>query len=139
MAAKEKAEKLFKSVNTFILGCVDAEGYPATKAVVPGKHRKTLSEMYFCTNTSSRFASSILSNPKASVYFFSRKLIWKGCSLKGTMEIVNDRNIKEEYWENKFKNAYPEKAYTDPDFCVLKFTPVSGRYYAWYKIEDFKV
>ena len=140
MTPKEKAEHLHKIVNTFMLSCVGADGYPMTKAVVPGKHRKSLSELYFCTNTSSKFAAEISNNPKANVYFYSRTLIWfKGCLLKGDMEIVADMNEKKKYWQSMFKNAYPQKSYTDPDFCVLKFTPTSGRYYADFTIEDFEI
>ena len=139
MTIKEKAEKLHKTVNTFILTCVGTDGYPLTKAVVPGKYREIINEIYFCTNTSSKFTAEINKNPKASVYFYSRKLIWKGCMLKGKMEIVSDINIKKKYWQNKFKNAYPEKSYTDPDFCVLKFVPEFGRFYSWYKLEDFEI
>jgi general stress protein 26 len=139
MTTRDKAEKLHKSVNTFILTCVGADGYPLTKAVVPGKYRESLSELYFCTNTSSVFAVEISKNPKASVYFYSRGIAWKGCLLKGDIWIVTDMSIKERYWQSKFKNAYPQKSFTDPDFCVLKFVPASGRFYSWYKPEDFKV
>jgi len=55
------------------------------------------------------------------------------------MEIVTDMNIKEKYWQSKFKNAYPQKSFIDPDFCVLRFTLNSGRFYSWYKPEDFEV
>jgi general stress protein 26 len=139
MTTKQKAEKLYKKVNTFILTCVGTDGYPLTKAVVPGKYRETINEMYFCTNTSSKFTAEIGKNPKASVYFYSRKLIWKGCMLKGKMEIVSDLAVKEKYWQNKYKNAYTEKSFTDPDFCVLKFTSEVGRYYSWYNLEDFEI
>ena len=139
MTIKQKAEKLHKTVNTFILTCVGTDGYPLTKAVVPGKYRENINEIYFCTNTSSKFTAEINKNPKASVYFYSRRIIWKGCLLKGKMEIVSDINIKKKYWQNKFKNAYPEKSYTDPDFCVLKFITENGRYYSWYKLEDFEI
>jgi len=139
MTTKQKAEKLYKKVNTFILTCVGTDGYPLTKAVVPGKHRESINEIYFCTNTSSKFAAEIKNNPKASVYFYSRKLIWKGCMLKGKMEIVSNLTVKEKYWQNKFKDAYPEKSYTDSDFCVLKFVSESGRFYSWYKPEDFEI
>jgi len=140
MTPKEKAERLHKKVNTFILSCVSADGYPLTKAVVPGKHRESLSELYFCTNTSSKFAAEINKNPKASVYFYSRKLIvWQGCYLKGEMEIVTDMSIKEKFWDNRFKGAYEQGTFTDPDFCVLRFVPKSGRFYANFKIEDFEV
>jgi general stress protein 26 len=98
-----------------------------------------LSELYFCTNTSSKFAAAISSNPKAGVYFYSRKLIvWKGCYLKGDMEIVTDMSVKEKLWYNKYKGAYEEQSYTDPDFCVLRFKPRSGRFYANFTIEDFE-
>lgn len=139
MSVKENVQKLYASVNTFILSCVDQDGYPLTKAVVPGKYRESLSEIYFCTNTSSYFVSAIEKNHKASVYFFSRKLLWKGCMLKGDMEIVSDMAVKEKYWQEKFKNAYSEKSYTDPDFCVLKFVPVSGRFYSLYTPKDFEI
>ena len=135
----KKAEKLYRGVNTFILSCVGTDGYPLTKAVVPGKYRKSMSEMFFCTNTSSKFAAAVEKNSKASVYFYSRKLIWKGCYLKGEMTIVTDMAVKQKYWQNAYKNAYTEKSYTDPDFCVLKFTPRAGRFYRWYKLEDFEV
>jgi general stress protein 26 len=139
MTTKQKAEKLYKSVNTFILTCIGTDGYPLTKAVVPGKHRESVKEMYFCTNTSSKFAAEISKNPKAGVYFYTRKIIWKGCMLKGKMEIVSDLALKAQYWQNKFRNAYPEKSYTDPDFCVLKFIPETGRFYSWFKPEDFQI
>ena len=139
MTPYEKAERLHKKVNTFILSYVGSDDYPLTKAVVPGKHRESLSELYFCTNTSSKFAAEIAKNPKASVYFYSRKIIWfKGCLLKGEIEIVTDMAAKEKYWQNMFKGAYEQGASTDPDFCVLRFTPKTGRLYANFTIEDFE-
>lgn len=139
MTIRENAEKLYRKVNTFILTCVGEDGYPLTKAVMPGKYRESLKELYFCTNTSLKFAAKISKNPKSSVYFYSRGLIWKGCLLKGDMEIVTDMSIKEKYWQNKFKNAYSQKSCTDPDFCVLKFVPKSGRFYSLYKPMDFEI
>jgi len=65
--------------------------------------------------------------------------IWKGCYMKGNMEIVTDMNVKQKYWSNLYKNAYEGKSHTCPDFCLLKFTPISGRYYANFKIEDFEI
>ena len=140
MAPRERAERLYRKVSTFFLTCVGSDGYPLTKAVVPGKYRKSLSELFFCTNTSSKFVAEVSKNPKSNVYFYSRMIIWfKGCMLKGDMEIVTDMGIKEKYWQNIYKNAYPEKSFTDPDFCVLRFTPTSGRFYADFKVEDFEV
>ena len=140
MAPRDRAERLHRKVSTFFLTCVGADGYPLTKAVVPGKYRESLNELYFCTNSSSKFVSEIRQNPKSNVYFYSRMIIWfKGCMLKGDMEIVSDMGIKEKYWQNIYKNAYPQKSFTDPDFCVLRFIPTSGRFYADFKVEDFEI
>jgi general stress protein 26 len=140
VTTREKAERLHRKVNTFFLSCVGSDGYPLTKAVVPGKYRESLREIYFCTNTSSKFAAAISKNPKSSVYFYSRKIVWfKGCFLKGDMEIVTDMGVKEKYWQNLYKNAYPQKSFTDPEFCVLRFTPTLGRLYADFTIADFEI
>ena len=137
--SRERAEQLYRKVNTMILTCVDADGYPMTKAVVPGKHRESLGEMYFCTNTSSKFVAAVKRNKKSSVYFYHRGLAWRGCYLKGETSIVTDMKVKEKYWQEKFKGAYEQRTYEDPDFCVLRFVPKSGRYYANYKISDFEI
>ena len=140
MTAIEKAESLHKHVNTFILSCVGSDGYPLTKAVVPGKHRESLTALYFCTNTSSKFVAELSQNAKASVYFYRRRIVlWQGCFLKGDMKIVTDLDTKETYWDHKFKDAYPQKSFTDPDFCVLRFTPISGRFYSNFTLADFEI
>jgi len=140
MTPKKRAKILHEQVNTFMISCIGLDSYPQTKAVVPGKHRDSLDELYFCTNTSSNFVSEIARSPKANVYFYKRTIFsWRGCLLKGSMEIVTDMRVKEKYWDKKFKNAYAERNFTDPDFCVLKFTPVSGRYYKNFKIAEFAI
>ena len=140
MTTKEQADKLHKKVSTFILSCIDSDGYPLTKAVVPAPHRESIDEIYFGTNVTSKFAQAIAKNPKASVYFYSKKLIfvWLGCYLKGDMEIVTDMAVKEKYWDPKYKSAYETQKFTDPDYCLLKFTPKQGRHYANFKLEDFE-
>lgn len=72
------------------------------------------------------------------MYFYSKIFFsWKGCNLKGNFEIVTDMTLKKKYWQNFYKNAYPEKSYTDTEFCLLKFTPIAGRLYANFRINDF--
>jgi len=140
MTPKQKANHLHKKVNTFILSCIGADGYPLTKAVVPGRYRESLDELYFCTNTSSAFVEAISQNSKSSVYFYSRKLfVWQGCLLKGNMQIVTDMNIKEKYWLDKFKDAYSQKSFTDLDFCVLRFIPLLGKLYSNFTLSEFEI
>ena len=140
MTPKQQADNLHKKVDVFILTCIGEDGYPMTKAVVPGRCRDSLSQLYFTTNTSSKFAAAIAQNSKSSVYFFKKGITsWKGCLLKGNMEIVNDMSVKEKYWFEDFKDAYPQKSFVDPDFCVLRFVPFSGRFYSDFSVEDFEV
>ena len=41
-------------------------------------------------------------------------------------------------WQEGDTMYYPEGV-TDSDYCVLKFTAVSGRFYSNFKSEDFVV
>ncbi|MCL1997673.1 MAG: pyridoxamine 5'-phosphate oxidase family protein [Turicibacter sp.] len=138
MNTKTQAERLHQAADTFIITCVDSDGYPMTKAVVPGRHRDRLNELYFATNTSSKFANEITKNPKASVYFYD-KIHFQGCFLKGKMEIVDDMATKEKYWLEDYKEAYPQQSFADPDFCLLKFTPQFGRFYTGEDALDFEI
>ncbi len=134
----QKVEKLYKKSKKFVLSCNDFDGFPYTKVVLRAKYRESIKEVYFCTNTSSKFVELIKNNNKASIYFYN-PILYKGCYLKGTMAVCEDMKIKEKYWQNKYKNAYPQKSYTDPDFCVLKFTSISGNYYYWFKKTNFEI
>ena len=132
---------LYKKVHKFILCGIDDDGYPTAKAVLPSDNRDSITEMYFATNTSSKYVDQIKKNDKSSVYFFD-PIFFKGCLLKGRMEICEDMIIKEKLWKNGYQSAYPqgkELRFRDPDFCVLKFIPRSGRYYFMFKTQNFTV
>ena len=62
----------------------------------------------------------------------------KGVMLRGTMEILTDSTSKEMIWQEGDTMYYPEGV-TDPDYCVLKFTAFSGKYYSGFKSEDFTI
>lgn len=137
MTIREQAEHLYRDVDVFMLSCVDLDGYPLTKAVVPGKYRERLNKMYFSTNTSSKFVDAIIQNEKSNVYFFRQdETAWAGCFLKGDIEIVTDMGVKEKYWLEDYKDAYAQGVFTDPDYCLLEFTPNAGRLYTGESIED---
>jgi general stress protein 26 len=134
----EIANQLHQKVKVFIVSCVDQNGFPLTKAVVPAKYRESIENLYFCTNTSSRFVTALKINSNGSVYFYQKKLVgvWRGCYLQGHFEIINDITLKQHFWDDKFKGAYEQGTYLDPDFCLLKFTPINGRLYANYTLEN---
>ena len=54
----------------------------------------------------------------------------------GTMEVLGDMESKQMIWREGDTLYYPEGV-TDPDYSVLKFTAVKGRYYSNFKTETF--
>ena len=58
--------------------------------------------------------------------------------LTGTMEVLQDNEIKQEIWCTGDTMFY-KKGVTDPDYCVLKFTAIKGRYYCDLKTESFDI
>ncbi|MFV0271935.1 MAG: pyridoxamine 5'-phosphate oxidase family protein [Macellibacteroides fermentans] len=122
---------------TAMIGSVDGEGFPNMKAMLPPRKREGISEFYFTTNTSSMRVKQYLENPKASIYFYDKRF-YRGVMLKGTMEVLTDSKSKEEIWREGDEIYYP-LGVTDSDYCVLKFTVQSGRYYSNFRSEDFLV
>ncbi len=128
---------LIDKQKTAFIASVDGDGFPNMKAMLSPRKRNGLREIWFSTNTSSMRVAQYRQNPKASVYFCDRRF-FRGAMLTGTMEVLEDAAIKEELWERGDTMYYP-KGVTDPDYCVLKFTAQSGRYYSNFKSEDFAV
>jgi len=117
------------------ISSVDSDGYPNTKAMLSPSKREGIKTFYFSTNTSSMRVSQYRENPKACIYFFDKRF-YRGVMLKGTMEVLEDAASKEMIWEEGDIVYYP-KGVTDPDYCVLRFTAESGRYYSNFNSEDF--
>lgn len=119
------------------IGSVDEQGYPNVKAMLRPRKREGIKVFYFTTNTSSMRVRQFLSDNKACVYFCDSRF-FKGAMLRGTMEVLTDAESKEMIWRDGDTEYYPEGV-TDPDYCVLKFTAISGRFYSNYRSEEFTV
>ena len=103
------------------------------------RKRSGLKEFYFSTNTSSLRVKQFLENPKASIYFCHKGLVkYVGVMLTGNMEVLTDQESKNMIWK-KGDTMFYKKGVTDPDYCVLKFTTLKGRYYCDLKTESFTV
>ena len=76
-------------------------------------------------------------NPKAAIYFCDTRF-FRGVMLIGTMEVLEDKESKEMIWQEG-DVMYYSKGVTDPNYCVLKFTAESGRWYSNFKSEFFDV
>ena len=75
------------------LSCVGSDGYPLTKAVVPGKYRESLKEIYFCTNTSSKFAAAISKNPNPVSIFTVGRLYGSKVVFSKVTEVSQVNNL----------------------------------------------
>ena len=122
---------------TAFIGSVSAEWFPNVKAMLAPRKRIGLKTMYFTSNTSSMRAAQYRDDPKACVYFCDRRF-FRGVMLTGTMEVLEDSESREMIWQEGDTMYYP-LGVTDPDYCVLRFTAESGRYYSNFKSEDFSI
>ncbi|MHC1682216.1 MAG: pyridoxamine 5'-phosphate oxidase family protein [Clostridiaceae bacterium] len=134
---KQTIGKFIDNADVSFIGSIDSEGFPNMKAMLPPRKREGIKYIYFTTNTSSMRVSQYKEDPKASVYFYNKRF-FKGVMLKGIMEVLEDSKSKEMIWQDGDTMYYP-LGITDPDYCVLKFTAESGRYYSNFKSEDFNV
>ena len=54
------------------------------------------------------------------------------------MEVLTDQETKNMLWK-RFDKIFYKGGVTDPDYCVLRFTATSGRYYCDLKTESFDI
>ena len=136
---QKELEKFIDRQNVSFICSVDENNYPNMKAMLKPRKRVGLKEFYFSTNTSSMRVKQFLNNPNASIYFYHKGLIkYTGVMLVGKMEVLTDQETKDMIWR-KGDTMFYKKGVTDPDYCVLKFTAQSGRYYCDLKTESFEV
>lgn len=134
-----KIENFIDKQKVSFICSVDEQNYPNVKAMLKPRKRNGLKEFYFSTNTSSARVKQYQSNPNASIYFYRKGLIkYVGVMLKGKMEVLTDQETKNMLWK-KGDTIFYKKGITDPDYCILKFTAESGRYYCDLKTQDFEV
>lgn len=133
----KKIENFIDRQKVSFICSVDNENYPNVKAMMKPRKRNELREFYFSTNTSSMRVKQYQDNPNASIYFYHKGLIrYVSVMLKGKMEVLTDQESKNMIWR-KGDTRFYKKGVTDSDYCVLKFTAESGRYYCDLKTESF--
>lgn len=135
--AEKTIGNLIDNQSVSFIGSVDSDGFPNTKAMLPPRMREGIKTFLFSTNTSSMRVSQYRTEPKACIYFFDKRF-FRGVMLKGTMEVLEDQESKEMIWREG-DTMYYKKGVTDPDYCVLRFTAKSGRYYTNFSSQNFEV
>lgn len=128
---------LIDKQNVAYISSVDTNGFPNTKAMLPPRKREGIKTFYFTTNTSSMRVSQFKNNSKACIYFCDRRF-FRGVMLIGNVEVLEDRQSKEMIWQEG-DTMYYSKGVTDPDYCVLRFTAIQGRFYSNFKSENFDI
>jgi len=135
--AEKTIGNMIDKITVSIISSIDDAGFPNTKAMLPPRKREGIKYFYFTTNTSSMRVGQYKENEKACIYFFDKRF-YRGVMLKGTMEVLEDKKSKEMIWHDG-DEMYYSKGVTDPDYCILKFTAQTGRYYSKFKSEDFVI
>ena len=125
---KEIALGLFQSQPFVILATVDENGYPQARAMANLRHTRAAEgnpfpadslDTAFGTSAWRTKVNQLKKNPKASVYILDAKT-YQAALLLGTIEIVNDPDVKKTYWSKSFSAIYPQGP-TSPIYTVLRF------------------
>ena len=134
-----KLEKFIEKQKVSFICSIDENGFPNMKAMLKPRKHNGLTEFYFSTNTSSMRVKQFRNNPNASIYFYHKGLVkYTGVMLVGKMEVLTEQEIKDAIWRRGDTMFY-KRGVTDSDYCVLRFTAESGRYYCDLKTEGFVV
>lgn len=134
---EETLGALIDQAEICFISYIDNGGYPVTKAMLKPRQRNGIKEIWLSTNTSSNKVRCFRQNEKASLYFVDRRC-FRGVSLTGNVEVLETPEAKERIWREG-DDLYYKEGVTDPDYCVLKFTAVQGRYYSNFRSEEFEL
>ncbi len=127
--------RLIDKQKVSFISSVDSEGFPNTKAMLPPCEREGIKVFYWHTNSPSMKVRQYRNNPNACIYFCDKRF-FRGVMLKGTMEVLEDEEIRTKLWKNSY-SMYYKGGKDGGDFIILKFTAESGRFYSNFSSEDF--
>lgn len=119
------------------ISSIDEDGFPNMRAMLTPRKREGIKTIYFHTNTSSSKIEQYRKHPKASMYICDQRF-FRGVMLLGTMEVLDDQASKEMLWQEG-DTMYYSQGVDDPDYCILKFTAVKGKYYSNFNNEVFTI
>lgn len=131
------AENLAEKQKICYISYIDGNGFPQTRAMLKPRVREGVNVFYLSTNTSSNKVKFLRQNNKACLYFVDKRF-YRGVCLSGTVEVLETAEAKKMCWRTG-DTMYYRQGVTDPDYCVLKFTAINGRYYSSFKNQDFTI
>lgn len=128
---------LFDGQNLCFIGSVDENGFPHIRALLRPRLREGIKTIWFSTNTPTNKVRHFKNNAKASVYVCNPAK-FQAALLVGTTEVLETEQYKKMLWQEGDEMYYPQGV-SDPDYCVLKFTALSGRRYGELQSSDFEI
>lgn len=143
----DEALKLVDRVKFVYLSSLDEEGGPETRVLF--NLRKARREQlasgpaalgegfanYLGTNTSSRKVGQLRKDGRACLYY-SDNARFQGCSVRGRLVEVTDREVKKAIYAKAWDMYYPG-GLDGGDFSLFRFEPDSVRYYRGLKVLAF--
>jgi len=133
----ETISNLIDKQGVSFISSVDEDGYPNTKAMLSPVKREGIKTFYWHTNSPSMRVKQYKNNPKSCIYFYDKRF-FRGVMSKGRMEVLDDKEIRQEIWKDEF-SIYYKDGVDGGDFIILRFTAERGRYYSNFKSEDFEI
>lgn len=89
--------------------------------------------LYFATSRSSDKVREIRANPAVAVYYCIPPA-YHGVMLTGTMEIVDDVNVRKALWQKEWDSFWPGGT-DNPEYLVLRLAPTEAS--GWWYSETF--
>ena len=123
MNIEEKAAQIVAAAEVVTVASIDENGYPRPVAMVKLKDKNA--GIYFSTGTSTAKVAHFKANSKAGISIVEGE---NSVVYTGEMEIVTDQGVKESLWDDWMLPHIPGGV-TNPQYCVLKFTPKSSTYW----------
>ena len=123
----QELKNMVEKASAAYIAAVAEDGFPSIKAVFAAKGSDGMKTFWFSTNLSAQRTQLFIKNPKACVYFCDPER-FLALSMKGNIRVRTDREARERIWEDGDEQYYTE-GIDDPDYCVLEFSPVGGRFF----------
>lgn len=116
------------------LATLNGAGFPEIRAMLAPREREGIRVFYLTTNTSSQKVAQLGANPMASLYFTDGRF-YRGLCFCGKAEILTDPESRRRIWREG-DTAYYKQGADDPDYCVIRFTADTMRYYSSFKTKE---
>lgn len=126
--------RLIESLPFVYLSTIDADGFPATRAMLNLRNRELYPHLpffyrleknpftvYLTTHASSVKMREVRWNDKVCLYFCDAPY-YRGIMMRGRMETIEDRHFKLRAWSDAWKQYFPEGVQSK-EFTLLRFVP----------------